>query len=220
MYNNQQAFFEALKKGNDDAYRQLLKETKGFCMNYARHDENARDVLQKVFLDFIGLIETGKYVYERGKISSNFITIFKHRWIDWIRKTNGPKPKEVDEEPLIIPISKPVIEPVELTLNADEIGPDDSTLWLHKNVRNAFGQLGELCQERIVLEVLHGLKQHEIAQKMKISYGVMRNQIRRCRRRFTQFINQNEGQPFEKDKFDALLKAIAQKYIDDNNIKP
>jgi RNA polymerase sigma factor (sigma-70 family) len=199
MYDNQQAFFEALKKGDNEAYTQLLKETKGFCMNYARHDENARDVMQDTFIEFMRLVEIGRYVFINGKVSSYFNTIFRHRWIDYLRRNarNGSElPDLPDPEP-------------------DEPGPDMSS-----TVRRAIGQLGKKCQERLILNYINGLKLNEIAEKMNVAHGTMRNQLMDCRNELRQLFGNNNGESFDESTFDNLLKVIAQKYIDDNTPNP
>jgi RNA polymerase sigma factor (sigma-70 family) len=205
MFDDQQQFFEALKKGDNRAYTQLIAQTKSFCMHYAGGREDGKDVLQNTFIEFIRLIETGRYVYRTGKISSYFITVFTNRWKDFLRKN---KDNDGSDIPPDLPDPDPVFEYVE---------PTDPTLLLGVAVINAFGQLDEKCQERLSLFYINELKANVIAQKMGVAHGTMLNQIMACRNELKQLYKDNVGEYFDELLFDKILETIAQKYIDDNN---
>jgi DNA-directed RNA polymerase specialized sigma24 family protein len=128
-------------------------------MHYAGGREDGKDVLQNTFIEFVRLIETGRYVYRTGKISSYFITVFTNRWKDFLRKNKDNDGSDIPPD-LPDPDSDSDPDPI-----FEYVEPTDPTLLPGVAVINAFGQLGKKCQERLSLCYVNKLKVNVIAKK-------------------------------------------------------
>ncbi|WP_461532897.1 RNA polymerase sigma factor [Sinomicrobium sp.] len=189
MYRRTDDILQALKQGDDSAFRQVYEANRDKFLNFSKRyqltEEDAVDIYQDAYIVFYNNIVEGKIKQFTSSISTYLFSIGKHLIYDRMRKNKLESEANFDfavvkdEESLASPLD---FEDVSLT---------EEQLLVQKH----FGSLGKKCQELLTLFYYRGYTIKDILDLGDYnSENVVKSQKSRCMKNLRDRINASSKQ--------------------------
>lgn len=175
----EEELIERLKKGDESAFAELIREHEKLVFNlalrYVKNYDDASDITQAVFITVYRSIGGFK---GKSKLSTWLYRITVNECVDFSRRNklynNFTVPLEQisgDGESTEIPLPDPSYSP-DITYERQE---------LQNTIRLAVESLPPISREIIILRDIHDLSYSEIAEALNIELGTVRSRLARAR---------------------------------------
>lgn len=169
---------EKIKKGNTDAFSELVKKYEKKALNFSYRmlsdTHLAEDVTQEAFLKVLQKIDTFR---GNAPFSAWFYTILNNLCLDVLRKKS--------RTPEVISITKENTNSDEYELQLEDTSPGPYESLQNKEIKNVLEDaIKKLTPEHraiIILRDIEGLEYDQIAKILKISLGTVKSRLSRAR---------------------------------------
>ena len=177
--------FARAKKGDEQAFAALVKETEATVYRYlyslVSNREDALDLSQETYLKLWRTLRSF-----RGDCAPTtwILRIAKNCALDHLRKTAKGTPlpltadKDGEEQPIDLPDQAPDADPAEAFAQKER----------RQAVREAILTLSEEQQEVLVLREFEGLSYDQIATRLSLEIGTVKSRISRARNAVKEFL--------------------------------
>ena len=156
-------------KGDRDALRLVYRDTSaklfGVCLRILKEKEEAADVLQDVY--FTVWRRAGMFDPDRASPITWLVTIARNRSIDRLRARANTRRMQ------------PIDDALEVSDGAPSALSQVETDEEHRRLMNCLGQLEPRHADAIRAAFFEGAAYEELAQRMDVPLGTMKNWIRR-----------------------------------------
>ena len=162
--------FDALKAGDERAYRYFANEQKKHCIDYVQRnsgsEEDGKDHFQDTMAVFISNIQSGDYQYQEGATIGTYFNSIRNN--AWMAKLRSRKRKLIDTI-------------AAENLPDEELLPDDDDTENRLYVMQANDTLGPDCRQILHLYYVEELQTAAIAPLIGLTHGSTRNRLSTCR---------------------------------------
>ena len=181
---NLDTLLERCRQGDDLAWEAIVRRYQGrvfsVAMHYMRDREEARDVVQEVFIKLYRKLET----LQSGETFLPWlIRMTRNSAIDQIRKLKTRTPEE----------SVPVDEGPEIVARQPSPEQDSLQRWRTGLLHRALNELSEQSREIILLKDIQELKLSEIAEMLALPVGTIKSRSHRARIELAKVVQQLES---------------------------
>jgi RNA polymerase sigma-70 factor (ECF subfamily) len=174
-FSNQNILFEEIKKGNNAAFEYLFKNYYsrlcGYAARFIDDPESVRDIIQECFIKIWERRATLKSI----SILSLLFTMVRNSCLDYLKHSAIVEQRRIEY--------LATIEGEEKLYHTDfSCDTEHETLYreLEEQIRCVIDRLPDRCKEVFILSRFEGLKNREIAEKLKISIKAVENHISRA----------------------------------------
>jgi RNA polymerase sigma-70 factor (ECF subfamily) len=174
-FSDQNILLEEIRKGNNAAFEYLFKNyylrLRGYTARFIKDHEVVRDIIQECFMKVWEKRETLKSI----SILSLLFTMVRNACLDYLKHS------VIVERYRIEYLAK--IEGEEKLYHADffcDMEYESLYQELEKQIHHVIDHLPVRCKEVFILSRFGGLKNREIAEKLKISVKAVENHISRA----------------------------------------
>lgn len=170
--NKYQTYFDGLKAGSEKTFRQIMEYWYSGLLNFANgylnDEENAREVVQDVFLQ---LWDNRKKLNQDTNLNAYLYTLTRNRCIDLIRRERLALQFRTDK--------KKEYEQLTESYNAlsDPILDELFARELQSEIQNTIDSLPDQCQKVFRLSREKGLKNKEISEALHLSEKTVESHI-------------------------------------------
>ncbi|RIH65433.1 RNA polymerase sigma-70 factor [Mariniphaga sediminis] len=172
MLKNDGIYVSALKLGNEQVFKKIMehwyKKLFNFAKGYLNNDENAREVLQDVFLQ---LWEHRNNLADNTSLNAYLFTLTRNQCIDLIRREKLLLQYRTDKSEEYMQLS----ESFE-ALSAPVLD-DIFTKEFQTEIDQTICSLPEQCQKVFLLSRKNGLKNREISEMLQLSPKTVESHI-------------------------------------------
>ncbi len=169
---NDNKYVLALKLGDEQVFRLIMEQWYTRLFNFARgylnNDENAREVLQDVFLQ---LWEHRRKLADNTSLNAYLFTLTRNHCIDLIRRERLLLQYRTDKKEEYIQLSESF-----LALSAP-ILDDIFMKEFQSEIDNTVGSLPEQCRKIFLMSRKEGLKNREICEILQLSPKTVESHI-------------------------------------------
>lgn len=171
------------QKGDQAAFDALLRrhynQIYAICRRLAGNEADALDATQEALIILVRRIDRFD---GRSKFTTWMHRVVTNACLDELRRRGRrPEPSPVEEQPLVA-VDRPVADSVSDRMDIDA----------------ALAQVPETFRVPVVLCDQLGLSYEEIGQQLDIAPGTVRSRISRGRRRLTELLSGNPGDPGQR----------------------
>lgn len=186
-----EAIKEGLLQNDPEVFRYLYRSYGGMIAGYVRknsgNEQDAREMVQTVLLEFWGAIRDGKY-QEEGKLERYIYMLTANTWRDELRRRKVRRTDDLDTD-------KTTVADDEESSLAAAIVKDQRIEAIH----HCLQMLGAPCDDIIRLYHLEEVSLQEVASQMQYDYNNLRKRIFDCRKKLKKLVEDYlRTQPIQK----------------------